>query len=86
MTALDSGHVSLSESAFEMQSGLQGLFNKIAMRCEERGLVFSQQFDDSVPDHCTVDAKKLTQLLDILLDNAVKFTHEGGVRLILTRR
>lgn len=43
--------------------------------------MFHLSLDDSLPDVVEGDADKLAQALGYLLDNAIKFTHEGEVRL-----
>ncbi|SDI43289.1 Signal transduction histidine kinase [Pseudomonas delhiensis] len=64
---------------------LRGLFDSLraqyAPRAEAKGLRFDLQLDESLPDTLEGDAGKLAQTLGYLLDNAIKFTHQGGVGL-----
>lgn len=46
-----------------------------------RGLEMHCSFDPGLPDVVQLDALLLGQALDILLDNAIKFTHQGSVEL-----
>jgi signal transduction histidine kinase len=47
----------------------------------ERGLDMRCAFDPGLPDVVQLDAVLLGQALDILIDNAIKFTHQGSVEL-----
>ncbi|MDF3931241.1 hybrid sensor histidine kinase/response regulator [Pseudomonas citronellolis] len=64
---------------------LRGLFDSLraqyAPRAEDKGLRFELQLDESLPDTLEGDAGKLAQALGHLLDNAIKFTRQGGVTL-----
>lgn len=64
---------------------LRGLFDSLraqyAPRAEAKGLRFDLQLDENLPDTLEGDAGKLAQTLGYLLDNAIKFTHQGGVSL-----
>lgn len=64
---------------------LRGLFDSLraqyAPRAETKGLHFDLQLDENLPDTLEGDVGKLAQTLGYLLDNAIKFTHQGGVSL-----
>ncbi|MEG7363214.1 hybrid sensor histidine kinase/response regulator [Pseudomonas citronellolis] len=64
---------------------LRGLFDSLraqyAPRAEAKGLRFDLQLEENLPDTLEGDAGKLAQTLGYLLDNAIKFTHQGGVSL-----
>lgn len=67
---------------------LRGLFDSLrvqfAPRAENKGLSFTLTLDEGLPDTLEGDAGKLAQSLGYLLDNAIKFTHRGGVELSVT--
>ena len=48
---------------------------------EDRGLEMRCSFDPGLPSLVELDAVLLGQALDILLDNAIKFTHHGSVEV-----
>jgi signal transduction histidine kinase len=56
----------------------------IRASAEARGWTFSVDVADGVPDRCMATAPKIRQCLECLLDNAIKFTCEGGVALRVT--
>ncbi len=56
-------------------------FDGFALRCEQMGLTYRCQIHDEVPAQLITDANRLKQVLNNLLGNAVKFTHEGCIDL-----
>ena len=56
-------------------------FDGFALRCQQMGLTYRCQIHPDVPDQLLTDANRLTQVLNNLLGNAVKFTHQGSIGL-----
>lgn len=54
-----------------------------AERARAKGLDFELQLSDPLPQQVVGDPKRLRQLVRILLDNAVKFTASGRIRVAL---
>lgn len=59
-------------------SDLTAIYNEIA---GTKGLSFESAVAESVPRQLMCDKTRLTQVLSNLLDNAIKFTRQGHVRL-----
>ena len=49
--------------------------------CSAKGLEITTDFQDGIPSRIRTDAEKVRQILSNLLDNAIKFTDKGFVRL-----
>ena len=60
----------------ELCSNARSLFKPLA---ESRGLEFSVDVDDGVPNTLLSDSQRLMQILKNFLSNAFKFTEKGGV-------
>lgn len=84
-TELQSGQLSLKAESASVKTALRRLKEYYGPLCKEQGLSFAIELDSSIPDWIMVDAHKLTVILTKLLDNAVKFTDEGGVTLTVAR-
>ena len=85
LTELQAGKLYPRREAFSLRGLFDGLCVHYAARAEENGLTFALELDDSLPDTLEGDVSKLIQALGYLLDNAIKFTSEGGVTLQVGR-
>lgn len=56
-----------------------------AAKAQAKGLTFADLRDPSLPGSCILDGERVTQILNHLLSNAVKFTAEGDVSLYSAR-
>ncbi|QRY81260.1 response regulator [Pseudomonas sp. PDNC002] len=78
---LQAGKLYPRREPFSLRGLCDGLRAQYAPRAEERGLRFVLQLDESLPDTLEGDAGKMAQALGYLIDNAIKFTRQGGVNL-----
>lgn len=62
-------------------SDITAIFTEVA---GAKGLSFESSVAESVPRYLVCDKTRLTQVLNNLLDNAVKFTQQGHLRLDVT--
>lgn len=81
LTELQAGKLYPRRETFSLRGLFDGLRAQYAPRAEDKGLTFTLELDDSLPDTLEGDAAKLAQALGYLLDNAIKFTNEGRVTL-----
>ncbi|AZF07494.1 hybrid sensor histidine kinase/response regulator [Pseudomonas sp. R5-89-07] len=81
LTELQAGRLAARPQVFGLRGALESLRQQFTTSAQAKGLEFSVDVADAVPDRVIGDADKLIQCLDCLLDNAFKFTHHGAVRL-----
>ena len=79
--SLDAGQVELLEQDFDIVGLLNDMAAMMAPMAAEKGLSFATYVDPDMPKHIYADEVRLRQILINLLGNAVKFTHDGGVKL-----
>ncbi|MCR5831328.1 MAG: cache domain-containing protein [Lachnospiraceae bacterium] len=83
---LEAGDTELSVDEYELTALVDGCCKKAGPGIERKGLEFKVNYDDSIPNYLKGDFGKIRQILDNLLENAVKYTHEGRVGLDITYR
>ena len=77
---LESGKMSFSMQFHNINDVAQEVFSTMAASARERGIRFLQDLDNSLPA-IEFDKDKITQVLTNLVTNALKFTHEGEIRI-----
>lgn len=81
LTEVQSGTVALQKAPFHIGRQLAILEEQYKPACDKKGLSITVTVKDEVPDILYGDSDKLLKALSYVLDNAVKFTHEGGVAI-----
>ena len=83
-TKLESGHLRIRTAPFSLSDVLATLNTIFEMQAANKGLKFQLVSADGLPDRVIGDPARLRQLLLNLIGNAVKFTDEGSVELLVT--
>ncbi len=81
---LEAGKMSQKVEPFQLRQLIEDSISLYARDANLRGLVIGNLVDADVPDSLQGDERKLGQILNNLISNAVKFTSKGHV-LILVR-
>ncbi len=79
-TEIQSGQLVMRQLEFNLNSCVRALAEEYRQRAEGKGLSFTLLLRD-IPDLVVGDETHLRQVLEALLDNAVKFTRNGGITL-----
>ncbi len=82
-SALEAGQLTLDQAEFSRKDLLDSVLDSQITKARAKGLRFSTTVDSSLPETLVGDAARIRQILDHLLDNAIKFTHDGSVELHL---
>ncbi len=77
--------LSITLLPFSMQTVLGNVAATIIPRCEKKGIAFDYAIDPELPFYLEGDAIRIMQALINLADNAVKFTEEGLVSIIVEK-
>lgn len=78
---IESGHLDLETVEFDLYEVVEAAVDAAEVKAQAKGLEFKHFLDDEMPIYFTGDANRLGQVLNCLLDNAVKFTPQGKVIL-----
>src|SRR5579862_1620377 len=77
----DTGALALQQQAFRPRRLIEALSEALAARAEGKGLSIEVKVADDLPETLIGDPVRLRAALENLIDNAVKFTAQGAVRL-----
>jgi two-component system, sensor histidine kinase len=75
------GALTLQQQAFRPRRLIETLADTLAARAETKGLTADVTVADDLPEMLVGDAARLRAAIENLIDNAVKFTERGAVRL-----
>jgi CheY-like chemotaxis protein len=79
--ALSKGHFKCQEHPIELKNFISTLAISVEARAKAKGLRFVLTVDDNLPEQVIGDDRRIRQMLENLLDNAIKVTTSGDIRL-----
>lgn len=83
-SAIEMGNLELGAVDFDVAGLVRTTVEGVQRRATEKGLALRLSMGPEVPGRVRGDATRFTQILACLLDNAVKFTAEGGVEVVVS--
>jgi len=81
LSKIEAGKMTVYRSDFNLYALLEDLKNLFSLKAESQSLTLTIERDRALPQYIRTDETKLRQILVNLLNNAIKFTDEGGVFL-----
>lgn len=78
---LEEGDAPIARQTFSMPELLESALQPLASKAVGKGLSFDYALSETAPDCVVGDPSKIVRVLGILLDNAIKFTEKGGIRV-----
>jgi len=76
---IDSSKAQVENISFNLKLLLENIQNSLKELASENNNYFSLEIDSHIPDYLIGDPTKLSQILMNLINNALKFTHNGSV-------
>ena len=83
LSKIEAGKLELHDKAFNFKALLHEVEAMLRPAFEKKHLRFEFQFQNEIPDVLELDSQRLRQILLNLLGNALKFTYQGFVSLVL---
>ncbi|CAN5249919.1 hypothetical protein BH23BAC2_BH23BAC2_18260 [soil metagenome] len=80
---LEAGKGEIDDNVFNLSSLILSLQQLYEPQAQNNGSSFSIHLDKKIPQHIETDQLKLSQILHNLVSNAVKFTRNGSIDLII---
>ena len=83
-TALKVGQFAFEELSLDLRRLVSEIVISAEARTKTRGLSFSLVMDEAIADSVQADGRRIRQMLENLLDNAMKATCSGGITLSIS--
>jgi PAS domain S-box-containing protein len=83
LSKIESGKMTLEQIPVSMRELVHEAVNLFSGRASEKGLVLQAHVDPNAPDWVQGDPVRLRQIVANFISNAIKFTHEGSVTVML---
>jgi signal transduction histidine kinase/DNA-binding response OmpR family regulator len=80
---LQSGEVDLAEEAYNITSTINDIINMTNALKNKKNLELVVDIDNQIPRSLLGDEKKIRRVILNLVSNAIKFTNEGGVSIVV---
>jgi len=81
LSTLETTSFEINYNAVDVKGFLESIVGQYTRKAEKKGLELSLNIDDDVPESLMLDGEKVKDILDNLIDNAIKFTKKGKVEV-----
>jgi PAS domain S-box-containing protein len=78
---LISGNVILEQKNFNLSELFKTVYHSLFSLAENKGINFTYSISPEVPENIVGDSTRITQILNNLVSNSIKFTKKGKVRM-----
>ncbi len=83
ISTLKNGKIIFNDNTFSLQDVLDNLVNVMQYKIQEKNLSFELDIDKNLPPFIIGDKLRLNQILLNLVGNAIKFTEEGKIKILV---
>jgi signal transduction histidine kinase/CheY-like chemotaxis protein len=82
---LREGVFQLDPITFQLKELIGDIMQALNLTAQEKGISLHINIDPDIPQYLVGDMKRLEQVMISLINNAIKFTYEGEVRVLIQR-
>lgn len=80
-TKIEAGHIILENIEFNLSEVVNTIAQLLKFKAEEKGISLGVEIDKDIPVALFGDPYRLNQIITNLVNNAIKFTEEGNVKI-----
>ncbi|PRY14856.1 CHASE3 domain-containing protein [Pontibacter ummariensis] len=81
LSKIEAGKLDITPTPFSLKQLLTEVEQAFALKASSKHIAFKCQAEETIPDALQGDVLRLKQVMFNLVDNAIKFTHEGQVQV-----
>ncbi len=81
LSKIEANKLDIEYANFDLKKVINDAIYVVGVKAKEKGLNLKVHIDEDVPDIFKGDSVRLSQVIMNLINNAVKFTHEGTISL-----
>lgn len=82
---IEAGKLEIENAPFDLRHLMNDLSGILQLTAQDKALTLDFELPSVLPTQLVGDALRLRQVLINLINNAIKFTHEGGVKIIIQK-
>lgn len=86
LSKIESCRLNLKNTGFEVGEVMDSLYKLLKIKAEAKGIELSFTIDEHIPAFLKGDPDRLKQILVNILNNSIKFTEKGSVKLFVSKR
>lgn len=84
LAKIEEGKVNLDQEWVDLSEMVHSTVLKVSLKAKDKGLVIRQDIKESLP-LVYVDPLRVEQIMINLLDNAIRYTHQGSIDVVVFR-
>lgn len=81
LSKIEAQKMTFENTSFKLKEVVNVIQELFKPKADEKNILLNISYEDSLPETMNGDPVRLSQVLNNLVGNAIKFTHEGEVRL-----
>ena len=81
LSKIDSGNFSIEKKPFNPATVLKSVYKMQSEKAHKKNITLKKEIHDTIPELVLGDEYRLNQIITNLVDNAIKFTSEGFVKI-----
>jgi len=81
LSKIEAGRLTISPEYTNLQGLIEEITHMFMPKCREKNLEYIVDYDEKIPDAILIDEVRLRQIMFNLVGNAIKFTHQGSVKI-----